>query len=458
MEYAGLPKEEHDRVFRLYSDQAKSFRRSLSILLISSGIVFAFFVVPFLGFSAQLAAAKIDAARVEQDRLRAEERLAQLQPEIEAMKGIGNLLHRHGEKTVAIKTYRVWAEEGRNRRRFILAKRDEYSAHQDDDLREWANGIQATLSPDVFSRVRYVNMGVGNKCEWRLNKDRESLTDYVACRACEAFRDLDAMILRRFSRISVDWSVEKSDPSDLTAIADRACGFLLNGETHWRHPTPRPPDANRLRGYLTHDMRAYRQTVDVLRSQVRGHMARTSEKTASLVAELDRARAIEAGLLNELEQLSRFDRLATPFGDVPINLNQLALVFPIAVALGFLMVATSFGQMIRLRIEFRKLSSQFDTEGQVISQSYMDTVAPVWLSLKEGAMTCGLKWCVLLAPLGLILMTYALMLQSKTFAAASPEGSAISSNVYYVLYAVTLVLVLGGLVHIWRSARLVNAE
>lgn len=458
MEYAGLPKEERDRVFRLYSDQARSFRRSLNILLISSVIVFALFVVPFLGFSAQLSTARDNAARVEQERLETEEMLARLEPKVASMKGINKSVNLHNQRTVAISVYKAWADEGRDRTPFILAKRAEYRDHKDDDLRDWANGVQSTLSTDVFRRVRYVNMGVSDQCEWRLDEDRESLTDYVACRACSEFRDLDDLVVRQFRGMSVDWSAEASTPSDLTAIVDRACGFLLQGEVHWRGKKPLPPDYNRMRGYLSHDARAYRETVQVIQTQLRGHIARNSEESARLIAELDLARSVEAGLQSELAQLSKFDRLATPFGDVPITLNQLALLFPVAVAIGFLAVATSFGQMTGLHLEFGRLSRRFDADGQVISQSYLNTVAPVWLTATDGPAVRALKWGVLLVPLALILMTYALIQQSGTLADRFPEGSAISSVAYYVLYAMTLALVLGGLFHIWLSAKRVRVE
>lgn len=458
MSSAGFLKEERDRVFDLYTTQANSFRRSLYWLLMLSVIAFALFVVPFLGFSVQLASFKARAVQAEQERIRNEESLARRQEELEAIGGLVNLARSFGRMARDTQTYLEWIKTGQERHSFIQSKREEYLEHPDVELREWAIGRRPTLSEGVFSRVRYVNMGIEHQCEWRLSNRRESLTNYVACRACDSFREVNGQAMHRLNQLSVDKLAAGVGPEDLTAIVERACGFLIGGDIHWHLKKPLQPDPRGIRGYLTNDIRAYSEALGNLGSELSRFLPNKSEEIEALKAEISDARENEADVLNELERLSKFDRLDTPFGAVPITLNQLALLFPVAVAVGFLVVAASFGRMATLRQEFARLSAMFDDDGEVMNASYLNAVAPMWLNRNEEPVVLGLKWAILLIPAGLILVTYALIQQSNTFAEAFPEGSAISSAVYYVLYGLSLLLVAGGVLHIWRCARAASPE
>lgn len=456
MDNAGLLKEERDRVFELYATQANSFRRSLTWLLMISVTIFALFVVPFLGFSVQLASSKALAVQAKQERTRNEELLAQRKEELETIGDLLNLANSYGTRARAFETYQEWIREAKAKQPFIQSKREEYQTHSDVELRKWATGDLPTPPADVFSRVRYVDMGVSHHCEWRLSDENRSLTNYVACRACGSFRKVNDQVVHRLNRLSIEKLPEGVGPTELTAIMERACGFLIGGEIHWQRKRPLHPDPNRIRGYLTHDIRAYSEVLRELGSELSELLPDRSKEIEALEAELAIAEGDEAELLGQLDRLSKFDRLGTPFGEVPITLNQLALLFPIAVAAGFLVIAASFGRMATLHHEFTRLSAIFDEDGEVISAAHLNAVAPMWLNRSEAPAALGLKWAILLIPAGLVLATCALIHQSDTFAEAFPEGSAISSAVYYALYAISLLLVAGGILHIWRCTRVTD--
>jgi hypothetical protein len=97
--------------------------------------------------------------------------------------------------------------------------------------------------------------------------------------------------------------------------------------------------------------------------------------------------AAQAALLQDradMEQLkgelkTRLDAIDTPFGKLPVGLNEAILGFPVLIAIGFLLCMRQLAETARLRRAFAALYRRRDPEGRLLTQQQIALIAPLWL-------------------------------------------------------------------------------
>ncbi len=446
-----LVAEEIGRVFELYGAQLRTFRRTLFGLLVIGLSVFALIVVPFLGFSVQLADLESRAARLAEDRAKTDAAVAQGQAELDTMRALLNRIHAFADFARSWEAFEEMIETARKRVPSIREKRAEYADHSLEGLRDWAAGGRPEPPAEAHQTIRHLSLGIEHPCEWRLTDSSQGVADYVACTLCNSFRAENRRFLRQIAGISsATLGAAGTDKEALTGVVDRACGWLNRADEHWRMQSPRPDDAHALRGFFTWDLRQYEDALFRVRDVVNARIPLVEAEIDDLESAISATRADLEAASAELERMAKFDKLTTPIGEVPITVIQLVLLFPAALAAGCLVVASSLARLVILRHTLTRLFAIRDREGAVIDPTYIAVIAPLWLDREEGILVIATKWVVLLTPLGLIIASLVMIHAAGIFAQARPDGSAISSAAYLWLYAVSMALTLGALAHIWR--------
>lgn len=440
-----LVKEELGRVYGLYGAQLRSFRRSLYGLIVVGLALFAVIVVPFLTFRDQLAKLQDVEAQLAVDRQAEAARLAAAEDDLESLADLNRQLRRFAEQQRSWGYHQKLAETARAHDAELADLRRRYRSSQDDGLAAWARGERAAPPEAAVASTRDLYGRGQRPCYW------QSGVGYAACQVCEDFRDLDRSISGQIQRFSLAEAVTVTLP---TPLVERACTWLAEGQPHWR--TERPLDERdgaRLRGLFSLDLRAY----EIAQKEISQQLRVAVPPIRTEIERLERSQAITVEQLTALErQLNRiasFDRLGTPIGDLPIGLGQIVLLFPVALALAYVVLANSYARLAGLRAALARLSRKRDEAGEVMDQAHIAVIAPLWLDRSDAFGSRIVKIVILCLPLLLILANLFLIHDTRALAEQLPEDSALSPQIYLGLYALSLLLALGGLIHILRAAK-----
>ena len=443
--------EEIERVYTLYGAQLRTFGRALYGLLVTGLAVFALIVVPFLGFSIQKADLTLRESALAALKKESEEALTARQAELEAMRDIGEQINEFAYAAREYGGFEERIESAISREAFMVEKRAAFSAHSLESVRNWAAGLRDEPPPEALSSDRKLTLGLKNPCEWRLTGNDKGRADYVACGLCTDFRGQGRRIIQTIRKIPADL-LEKSNArkETFTAISERACGWLVGDDIHWHLEKPRPDEPWGLREFFTWDLKEFEDGLKRLRSQIGARVEESSEQIRALEATIDATRAELESASSQLARLAEFDKLGTAVGEVPITLIQVVLLFPVAVAVAFLIIANSLSRLAALRRTLAGLFARRDNEGDLIDSAHISVIAPLWLDHQEGPLVQVMKWVVLLIPLGLIFTNLYLIDTAQILDGKYPEGAAITSTAYRLLYVASLALTVGALVYIWR--------
>lgn len=446
---AELVRQELDRVYDLYGAQLRSFRRTLYVLIVSGLAVFAVIVVPFLTFRDQVAGLQAREGQLAVERQAAGQRLEALQADLGTLQEAERDFTAFAERHRSWEHYQTLIEEARERGGTLAALRRSFSNAQDPELRAWAAGERARPPDAAIAGNRQLYVLGQQPCAWK------SGVEDVACGVCQRFLRTDARLNTRLGRLSERArAVAAEEIAGLTPLAERACGWLDRGELHWKRQQPLDRrQINGLRALLTEDLRAYGNALRTVTQEVRPLLPLAQTE----IERLDRSLTATGERLAELElQLSRiasFDRLGTPIGDLPIGLGQIVLLFPVILALAYVVLASSFARLVALRRAFAGLCRKRDAQSDVMDRHHVAVIAPLWLERDEGLSVRIAKGVILALPLLLILANFALIHQTRALAEQLPADAAITPTAYLALYGLSLLLALGGLLHILRSIR-----
>ena len=447
-----LVAEEIGRVYDLFRAQLRTFGRALNGLLATGLIVFALIVVPFLGFGIQLDTFQERQKELSKQQTGAENEFADASRAQKSLKGYleqvdqFSLLREYEETEDMIET-------AHGRQDIVTELRAQYLADPSEGVRDWAAGRRPTPPPDSRLMISPQRAGLVDSCDFRLNGGEDGITDHVACQMCASFKEQSQAMQGLISRMpdEIRAAAGVSDDAPIF-LAQRACGWLIGGQVHWFKGEPRPAEARELRGFFTWDLKDYEDAARAYRRELSSRTAELQSGIEDLDAQIELYQAESVSIAEQLDRIAKFDQLTTPIGNLPITLVQIVLLFPPALAAAFLVVANSLGRLAILQCELARLFSRRDSAEAETDWNHISVAAPMWLDRSDGPLALVMKWAVLLTPLGLILANLWLIGQAGTLASNIPEGSAIPSDAYRWLYAISIALTLGALVHIARAS------
>jgi hypothetical protein len=180
--------------------------------------------------------------------------------------------------------------------------------------------------------------------------------------------------------------------------------------------------------------------------------------SATLEDEQTRLRQIEAELADKRDEMtalreefkSRLDQIETPFGQLPVGLNEALLGFPVLLAVGFLVCVAQLADARRLRAAFSALYRRSDPSGAVVGEREIALVAPLWPARER-------RWSRLLlpAPFLVFVLAVAVVLYSAQTTDSFRAVGLLSLRIFMVLYAVSLIAFAAAL---WQAFKPTTAE
>jgi hypothetical protein len=101
---------------------------------------------------------------------------------------------------------------------------------------------------------------------------------------------------------------------------------------------------------------------------------------------------------NEIED--RLKQIEFPFGKIPIGLDESIFLFPVGLAVGFLICASILGNTIRLRKDIHtRYKIKKDAGANSIADQKVDLIAPLWIDPISKKFYQLLKLMIFLVPL-----------------------------------------------------------
>jgi hypothetical protein len=442
-----LINDELERVYRLYGERTRQFRRGLYGLIVAGLAVFLLIVVPFLTFRDQLAETQARERELAVELQKASARVAETEGSIEEMRAISQAAFEFQERSDSWERHQAMLEEAAAHAEELAELRRSFADWNDERLAAWVSG-EAKQPPDDFVSTNRQLFGLSQRsCYW------EGGIEHVTCRLCESFtREAEGTSQRIWGLAGVEDALLTAARDDLAAQVERACAWLTGGAPHWQLGEPFPLDrGDELRGWFSHDVRAYVERIDALDDSIRDSLP--ERKLA--VARIRRKQANTTERLSVLEQqldrVASFDRLGTPIGDLPVGLGQIVLLFPVVLALAFLVVANGYARLADLQRAFVRLCRKRDSSGEVMDEAHIAAIAPLWLDPREALGARLVKWAIMLTPLALILANLLLIVTTDALTEQLPDDAVISPAAYILLYAASVALALGALWYVWRS-------
>jgi hypothetical protein len=99
-------------------------------------------------------------------------------------------------------------------------------------------------------------------------------------------------------------------------------------------------------------------------------LQRTKAEFDSLLADLQE---------RETQVASRLNQIEFPFGKLPIGLSESIAVFPIILAIGFLLLAILLRDTIQLRKSYHLLYQRKDPNKEILTDEQIMLIAPLWI-------------------------------------------------------------------------------
>lgn len=439
--------DELERVYGLFGKCSAQFRRGLFVQNLVGLVAFALVVVPFLTFRDQVAdletsrnglAKDIEAQTIVVDNMQLDaESLAAERRRVQA--AAGRFLDYEYLQSL-LEAQKAHEEEFETLRR-------RFTGSLDHGLVDWAEGRIEAPPPASIATSRELSHQRYGGCFWSPG------WSHITCRACEDMRDLVERTAFTLRRLRSSHGVNSEAASaDLEAVGVRACGWLTKGEAHWETGLPAPLSPTQLRGLLSRDIRAVEDRLEQFQSHVRADLSSAETILMNQQRSIDLITEDLAVAEQQLARVLGFERISTPIGTLPVGLGQLVLLYPVAVAFGFALVANNYIQLAQLRQAFARLCRLRDAEGEVIDSAHLAAIAPLWLTPRQSGAARAAKWGIIGLSLALVLADFWFIYSTEALTEQLPDDATISVEAYILLYVASLMLMLGSLFQIGRAA------
>jgi hypothetical protein len=152
-----------------------------------------------------------------------------------------------------------------------------------------------------------------------------------------------------------------------------------------------------------------------------------------------------------LEEMKGLQDIQTPFGQLPIGLNELVLLFPVLLAAGFVLCASLFSESLKLRQEFHRLSRGRDPEGMFFDDERIALVAPVWVDPLQPSGHRVYRGAILALPLAVFVIAIFLLFDNSLLFGPFMKEARLPSFIYLALYVISALSIVEGGRRVWRA-------
>ncbi|MCI0699131.1 hypothetical protein L0337_44905 [candidate division KSB1 bacterium] len=166
-----------------------------------------------------------------------------------------------------------------------------------------------------------------------------------------------------------------------------------------------------------------------------------SDKLKNEVAHLEESKTDLEQQVTHLEKTkeevsARLSQIESPLGKLPVGLNESILIFPLVLAIGFWLYASSFYETAKLRRAFHDFYLQKDPQQIILTDQQIALIAPLWMDPINTEQNWKLKLAVLLLPIFFFVVACGLIIYLWTLPSAL--SSPIQPWVYGGLYGLSL--------------------
>lgn len=138
------------------------------------------------------------------------------------------------------------------------------------------------------------------------------------------------------------------------------------------------------------------------------------------------------------ELADRLKQIEFPLGKLPVGLIESVLLFPVVLAIGFLLCTSLFCETTRLRRVFHNLYQKKDPSQTILTDRQVSLVAPLWIDPANPEQNQTVKFTILLTPFVVFVVAIGLIFYSWTIPNAFSSAGQLNRWVYGGLYVLSL--------------------
>lgn len=452
--------DQADRLYGLYERKAKAFRAALISVMSLITVILALVFYPYVTFRGERyeleALQEKNGAAFTQAKWVLTETAKQIDDYRQSMQRDGQRIHDLGLDALQD------AAEGHAQ---ILA--DIKSKFAGDAVfEEWLAKVTDGKEPPPEIRRRHPALRQGRRdpCFWRMGDA------WLRCTLKETLSEVDIAVVKQFERSRVT-ELRRDLFGDLAdavgKLKNSFATYLLSNETSWRldaaaiatsmsdrHPIHLRVNSNDWRkqleipGPLKAQTRRY---VDFYLQLLEAHeryLIETRNRLREDVRDLGKEEArIQDALkviIAKLEGLKGLQNIETPFGTLPVGLNELVLLFPILVASGFMLMTSLFVESLVLRREYHLLTRLVDPQSEVLPDRRVALMAPLWIDPLTPVAYRIYRGIILCLPVLVFVFTIGLLAWNSLLMGPFIEEARLNEVIYIGLYIAGAVAILEG--------------
>ena len=322
------------------------------------------------------------------------------------------------------------------------------SLGDDPEMEPWLSGraIGQDLPPALRRRHPELEAVRDDPCFWRTGEA------WVRC-------SLDVQIGRAHENASAPFEYKRTSHlrndifvplhEALSELRRSFGAYLLGNTPSWKVEGAKPEGS--LRDQYTLFIQAYhhllseheRFVYDVMNDFQRNLNDQRKEREA-LDQELENVAA-------RLEEMKGLQDIQTPFGPLPIGLNEMVLLFPVLLAAGFVLCASLSSESLTLRQEFHRLSRERDPEGMFFDDERIALVAPVWVDPQRPWGHRVYRAAVLALPVAVFIIAIFLLFDNRLLFGPFMREARLPSLIYLAIYVLSALSIVEGGRRLWRS-------
>lgn len=160
----------------------------------------------------------------------------------------------------------------------------------------------------------------------------------------------------------------------------------------------------------------------------------------------------------EAQVASRLQQIEFPFGKLPIGLNESIAVFPILLAIGFLILALSLRDTIVFRKSYHHLYQRKDPNKEILTDEQIMLIAPLWIDPLKSKKQNFMASIIFSIPFLIFIVSCTLILYSWTIPGSLRLGESLNWWLYGGMFALSFLLFYYGYRQIAREMKLYHAS
>jgi hypothetical protein len=441
IEIAKVIEEHSRRVYDLFERKSKSFRTLFFSLVGILLVLFFFLFFPYV--SLQGKGKRINEL---QDNLgdKIEDLKKNIDAHIDAKKVFEKQLaktYETRERMIAWEFHRNLEEESIKQERYILSLKKELK--DEPEAKDWISGKQQKpqFSDYFYHTHPHLLKGKRDPCFWFVGKT------WIKCKFRNKIHTYHNNLL--ISLLTPDREVApfinlNTVEKQLSNLKDSFEKWLSGDISSWKKG--RQSDDSELRVELSLFWRDYYSILQDSIQRFEKKLTDLRENEEESGVEFKRLEKQKTENENRLKELNRFNELQTPIGQIPAGLNDIVLIFPVILAVCFLLCTSLFCETVRLRRIFHNLYQKKDTDQAILTDSQVALVASLWIDPVDPEQNRTVRFLIFLTPFMFFVMAISLLFYNGLFLNDfSSDTGLFNAVLYIILYVLSLGMFIYGL-------------